>query len=231
MSTGFCTEASAGSARVNARRVAGVSCASDSPRPMQASVQRIPGPPALVTMAIRSPAGSGCWASAAAWTNISSSERARSTPHCSSSDSVAMSRPTIEPVCDDAARAPAAVRPALTVMIGFLRVTRRASWVKFRGLPNDSRYIRTTWTSSLSSQYSSRSLPETSVLLPIETNMETPRPQPAASARIASPSAPDWEISPTLPRAGTAAAKVALSRTSGSVLITPMQLGPTMRMP
>ena len=33
-------------------------------------------------------------------------------------------------------------------------------------------------------------------------------------------------MKPTLPRAGTVEAKVALSRTSGSVLITPMQFGP-----
>jgi len=38
-------------------------------------------------------------------------------------------------------------------------------------------------------------------------------------------------MNPTLPRDGTVAAKVALRRTPGSVLITPMQLGPTMRMP
>ncbi len=35
----------------------------------------------------------------------------------------------------------------------------------------------------------------------------------------------------TFPRDGTEEANVALSRTAGSVLITPMQLGPTMRMP
>ena len=75
------------------------------------------------------PRGTGWLASAAAWTNISSSVETRSTPHCSSSESVAMSSPTIEPVCDDGGpRARPAVRPALTVMIGFLRVTRRASW-------------------------------------------------------------------------------------------------------
>ncbi len=128
MSTGLPSEASGGRTRLSALRVDGRSSASCRPRPMQASVQRMAGPPALVTMAIRSPAGIGWLASAAACTNISSSEDTRSTPHCSSSDSVAMSSPTIEPVCEEAARAPAGVRPALTVMIGFLRVTRRAIW-------------------------------------------------------------------------------------------------------
>ncbi len=118
-------------------------------------------------------------------------------------------------MCDDAARAPAAVRPALTAMIGFWRVTRRASSVNFRGLPNDSRYIRIAWTSALCSQYSRRSLPETSVLLPIDTNIATPIPDSAASARIASPSAPDCETNPTLPRDGTVAANVAFNRIDG----------------
>jgi hypothetical protein len=75
------------------------------------------------------------------------------------------------------------------------------------------------------------SLPEMSVLLPIEMNIATPRRLSEASARIASPSAPDWEMKPTFPRDGTVAANVALRRTPVSVLITPMQLGPTMRMP
>ena len=38
-------------------------------------------------------------------------------------------------------------------------------------------------------------------------------------------------MNPTFPRFGTDAAKVALRRISGSVLITPMQLGPTIRIP
>lgn len=121
------------------------------------------------------------------------------------------------------------MRPAFTATIGFLRVTRRAIAVNRRGFPNDSRYMRIAWISGLSSQYSRRSLPDTSVLFPIETNIATPRPFSTASARIASPSAPDCETKPTLPRTGVVAAKVALRFTSGSVLTTPMQLGPTMR--
>ena len=142
MSTGFAVEASRGSARERERRVRGDRAAISSPSPMQASVQSIPGPPAFVTIATLWPRGTGWSARAAACTNISSIEDTRSTPHCSRSDSVATSRPTMEPVCEEAARAPAAVRPAFTVMIGFFRVTRRASWVNRRGFPNDSRYMR-----------------------------------------------------------------------------------------
>ena len=45
------------------------------------------------------------------------------------------------------------------------------------------------------------------------------------------PSAPAWQKKPTWPRPGEAGASVALSRISGSVLMTPRQLGPTTRMP
>ena len=45
------------------------------------------------------------------------------------------------------------------------------------------------------------------------------------------PSAPDWEKKPTGPRPGMVGARVALSRTSGSVLAMPRQLGPTTRIP
>jgi hypothetical protein len=39
------------------------------------------------------------------------------------------------PVCDEAARAPASDRPALTARIGFVRPTRRAISANFRGFP------------------------------------------------------------------------------------------------
>ena len=137
----------------------------------------------------------------------------------------------MEPVWETAARAPAGVRPAFTVTIGFLRVILRAISVNRRGLPKDSRYIRITRTSGSSSQYSSRSLPDTSVLFPMLTNIEMPRPSSLALARIASPSAPLWDRNAADPRSGLAAAKEAFNRTPGAVLITPMQLGPTILIP
>ena len=42
------------------------------------------------------------------------------------------------PVCEDVARAPAAVRPLFTATIGLARPTRRASRENFCGLPKDS---------------------------------------------------------------------------------------------
>ena len=50
-----------------------------------------------------------------------------------------------------------------------------------------------------SSHHSSRSLDETSALLPIETKAERPRPRASARSRSASPSAPDCEEKPIRP--------------------------------
>ena len=143
----------------------------------------------------------------------------------------ATSAPARAPVCEKAARAPASVRPDFTAMIGFFRVTRWARRVNFRGFPKLSRYIRMTPTAGSSSQYSIRSLPEMSALFPTLANMEIPSWICRALARMISPSAPDWDMKPAVPRRGAVAAKVALSRTAGSVLMTPMQLGPTIRIP
>ena len=99
--------------------------------------------------------------------------------------------PAIAPVWLDAARAPSAVRPDLTIRIGFFRVTRLAISVKRRGLPNDSRYMHMTRVAGSFSQYSTRSLPETSALLPMETNWVNPIRNCAATFKIATPSAPD----------------------------------------
>ncbi len=84
---------------------------------------------------------------------------------------------------------------------------------------------------SSSSQYCSRSLPETSARLPALTNVESPRPRLETFSRIAEPSAPDWQKKPARPRAGISGDSEAFSDTSGSVLITPRQLGPIRRRP
>ena len=130
----------------------------------------IPGPPALVRIATRLPRGRGALLNASAASNSSSTESARCTPHWASNASVAMSTWARAPVWLEAAFAPASDRPAFTTRIGFLRVVSRARLTKDLGLPNDSRYIRITPTSSSSRQYSVRALPETSVLFPTDTN-------------------------------------------------------------
>ncbi len=81
------------------------------------------------------------------------------------------------------------------------------------------------------SQNSSRSLPDTSALLPTLMKCETPMLRVAAYCRIASPSAPLCDDTATLPAGGAVGANWALRRTASSVLMTPRQLGPTIRMP
>ena len=80
-------------------------------------------------------------------------------------------------------------------------------------------------------QYWSRSLPLTSARLPAETKVDSPMFRLRARSRSATPSEPDWAKNPTRPRAGIIGARLALSRTSGSVLTIPRQLGPTTRIP
>ena len=82
-----------------------------------------------------------------------------------------------------------------------------------------------------SSQYCSRSLPDTSARLPAETKVETPIPRLVADASTCTPSAPDWLNSASPPGAGRVGASEALSRMSSSVLITPNEFGPITRIP
>jgi hypothetical protein len=74
-------------------------------------------------------------------------------PACLKSASTTASLAASAPVCDDAARAPAAERPDLTATIGLFRATRRAIWLKRRGLPKLSRYSRMTSVRGSSAQY------------------------------------------------------------------------------
>ena len=126
---------------------------------------------------------------------------------------------------------PWVVRPERTAMIGLRSETRRAIRENLRGLPMDSRYIITTSVDSSSSQYCSRSLPDTSARLPALTNVERPRPRLRTFSRIAEPSAPDWQKNPARPRGGISPASDALIETAGSVLMMPSALGPISRTP
>ena len=121
------------------------------------------------------------------------------TPAWWKSASTAASEPASAAVCELAARWPVAVVPLLSARIGLVRATRRASRPKRRGLPNDSTYMSTTSVASSSSHHSSRSLVETSALLPIDTNADRPSPRDSAASSSASPSAPLWEEKPMLP--------------------------------
>lgn len=123
------------------------------------------------------------------------------------------------------------MRPLLTTAIGFVRPTRRAICQNRRGFPKLSMYIRITRVAGSASQYSSRSLPETSALFPMLANCEMPIPRSRARSRIATPSAPDCEESDTPPCGGQVGAKVASIEMAGSVLRIPRQFGPISRIP
>ncbi len=106
-----------------------------------------------------------------------------------------------------------------------------ASFANLPGSPKDSMYSRITSTLSLVSQYCTMSLPETSALLPAETNSERPIPSLSARSMTATPSAPDWDQNPIRPGIAWYGANCPLRFTLGSVLMIPIQFGPIMRMP
>ncbi len=68
-------------------------------------------------------------------------------------------------------------------------------------------------------------------MLPTLTNVENPSPSRLAAASAARPSAPLCEDMATRPCGGKTGANVAASRTAGSAFRSPMQLGPTSRIP
>jgi hypothetical protein len=100
----------------------------------------MPGPPELVRMATRLPAGTGWLASSDATSSSSPSESVRTTPLWRKSASTFTSEAAISaPVWEEVARAPACERPLFTATMGLLLATRLAMRAKRRGFPNDSR--------------------------------------------------------------------------------------------
>ena len=138
MSTGFLTDAAAGRKLRKCAFVASVSGAISMPCVQIASVAIMPGPPELVTMATRLPRGTGQLANTLALAKRFSRLVSRITPHWRKSASAAWSVPASEPVCDEAALAPAADRPAFNAKTGFLRVKREAIRRKLLGFWMDS---------------------------------------------------------------------------------------------
>src|SRR3954468_21866959 len=207
----------------------GASCASSRPSSRTASATRTPIAVELPTMATRGPFGSGWWASTVATSNICATVSTRMTPaeansaatDCSGTATDVPSSPGVTFTC----------RPLFTATTGLVRPTVRASRANFRGLPKLSRCRSTTSVAGSVAQYWSRSLPLTSARLPAETNVDRPRLRLRARSRSATPRAPDWAKNPTRPRPGTIGARLAFSRTSGSVFTMPRQFGPTTRIP
>jgi hypothetical protein len=210
---------------------AGASSGTARPAASAASAARTFTPPALPTIANRSPAGNGWSTSSRAVSSSSPSVSQRMTPACVNSVSTVTSGAAAAAVCEAPAREPLTVRPLLTASTGLRRASARATRANRRGLPTDSRYSATARVPGSSYQYDSRSLPLTSALLPSETKLDSPAPVREAWSRMVMATAPDWEATASPPGAGVASAKVACSRTAGSVLSTPRQFGPTSRMP
>ena len=92
----------------------------------EASAAMIPGPPPFVKIASLLPLGNGWFDRKLATSKSSSIVFTRRTPAWRKRTSVLISEVAIDPVCDAAAREPAAVLPPLTTTIGFFAETRRA---------------------------------------------------------------------------------------------------------
>ena len=86
-----------------------------------------------------------------------------------------------------------------------------------------------TSVASSSSHHSSRSLDETSALLPIETNADMPRPRVTAASSSASPRAPLCDEKPMLPGGVDAGRERRVEARPATEI--PRQLGPISRAP
>ena len=107
MSSGLRIDASAGKSGASRATVAGARSGSSSPLASHASAARMPGPPALVSTAVRRDLGAAWTENPMARSKSSSIVPARSTPAWASNASTAASLAASAPVWDDAARAPA----------------------------------------------------------------------------------------------------------------------------
>ena len=138
MSTGFATLASAGSTARRPATASSPSAGSSRPAASHASAQRIPRPPAFVTIPTERPSSRPPAENSEATSTSSSSVSARITPACRKRASAAASEPARAAVCELAARWPLCERPLLRARIGLRRATLRAMRANRRGFPNDS---------------------------------------------------------------------------------------------
>src|SRR5665811_2397301 len=115
VSTGLFRAASGGRNSARAARISLGRGGTVRPPASHASAARMPGPPPLVRMATRPPAGNGWFASRDATSKNSPSVSVRTTPAWwKRASTVTSDAPISAPVCDDVARAPAADRPLFT---------------------------------------------------------------------------------------------------------------------
>ena len=130
-------------------------------------------------------------------------------------------------MCEAAAAAPWALRPAFTISTGLLRAAARAADMNLRAPSTDSAYISTERVRGQVASQSSMSPKSTSACSPSETKCEKPMPRPRAQSSIAVTSAPDCETKARLPGSAPVWAKLAFSPRCGTS--SPRQLGPRMR--
>jgi len=116
-------------------------------------------------------------------------------------------------------------------MIGFILEIRLQRWVNFSGLPKDSRYSIITSVSISSSQNCSKSLPDTSILLPKLTKFFTPIPIEFKCFTRYKPSAPEWLAILIEPKSGLFSKKEAFIVYSGLLFIIPKLYGPIILLP
>ncbi|CAM5672947.1 hypothetical protein SVIOM342S_01361 [Streptomyces violaceorubidus] len=121
------------------------------------------------------------------------------TPACRRMSSYTASSPASAPVCDPAAFAPAAVRPALSTTTGFLGTVARAASTNARPSLRSSRCIAMHSVCGSSPNQVSRSSSSRSDLLPRPTMADTPVFVVRAKPRMAIPMPPDCEVSATPP--------------------------------
>ena len=139
VSTGPASAEPGGSTSRRRLRIPGVVVATARPASAHASAASTPAPPPLDTMATNRPAGIGWEAISTAASSSSPKPVVAMMPACSNSACRVISGAVAAAVCEAAARWPGADRPAWTVRMGTLAVTRRAVLANLRGGPKDSR--------------------------------------------------------------------------------------------
>ncbi len=132
----------------------------------------MPKAPVAVTIPSRGPRIGRKWRKARQMARSSTSEWARMIPASRKARSKTASSPTMEPVCDMAAWAPAALRPVFKAMMGFCGTMRPATSRNRRPcfMPSRCSTMIRVWGSC--SRYSRTSTTSTSPALP--TSMALP---------------------------------------------------------
>ena len=191
-----------------------------------------PGRPTLLNTATRSPWPSGWDPTTWATSKSSSMVSTRITPVWRNRAATVSSELASAAVCEEAARRPTALRPAFTATTGLDRLNWRASRANLRGLPNDSRYSRPTPVASSSAHHDKEVV---AAHVGLVAHRDEAREPDAPLFRLGQDGDAEAAGLGGKPEARRPSAcpwqRWRSSKLSGSVLSTPKQLGPTIRMP